>query len=155
MYCHGPPSSKRLDFYCAKQHDFLSACMVCIVMYSHGPPSSKRLDFHCAKLSMIFCQHAWCVLLCTAMDHLHSKDWTLTVSDSLWLSTWRTWCALLPCTTFQTLDFNCVECIATISYLVDALSPVSHKGLHRAEHKLHSISKLLISQVIIPQVLFF
>ena len=38
--------------------------------------------------------------------------------------------------------------------LVGALSPVNHKDYIRAGHKLHSISRLFISQVI-PQVMFF
>ena len=40
--------------------------------------------------------------------------------------------------------------------MVGALSPVSHKKDYiRAGDKLHSISKSVISQVIIPQVMFF
>ena len=42
-----------------------------------------------------------------------------------------------------------------VSQLVGAFSPVNHKGLHYAEHKIHSISKLFISQVITPQVICF
>ena len=42
---------------------------------------------------------------------------------------------------------------------VGALSPVNHKELHQGlkqtSLKLHSISKLAISQVIIPLVMFF
>ena len=42
------------------------------------------------------------------------------------------------------------------SLLVGALSPVSHEGLHQGwTHKLHSISKWFISQVIIAKVMFF
>ena len=41
------------------------------------------------------------------------------------------------------------------SKLVGALSSINHEGYIRAEHKLHSISKSFISQVIIPQVMFF
>ena len=56
--------------------------MVCIVMYCHGPchgpHSLKKLDSNCAKLLMTFCQHAWCVLLCTVIDYLHFLDLTLT-----------------------------------------------------------------------------
>ena len=42
-----------------------------------------------------------------------------------------------------------------VSQLVGALSPVNHKSYIRAEHKLHSVSDLFISQVIIPQVMLF
>ena len=41
------------------------------------------------------------------------------------------------------------------SQLVGALSPATTKDYIRAEHKLHSVSKLFTSQVIIPQVKFF
>ena len=42
----------------------------------------------------------------------------------------------------------------TMSYLV-LWAQSTTKDYIRAEHKLHSISKLFISQVIIPQVMFF
>ena len=41
-----------------------------------------------------------------------------------------------------------------VSWLVGTLNPVNHKDYTQAEHKLHSISRPFISQVIIPQVLF-
>ena len=41
------------------------------------------------------------------------------------------------------------------SQLTGALSLVNHKDYIRAEHKLHFISESFISQVIIPQVMFF
>ena len=41
-----------------------------------------------------------------------------------------------------------------VSWLVGALSPVTTKHYIRAAQKLQSISKSLISQVIIPQVMF-
>ena len=42
-----------------------------------------------------------------------------------------------------------------VTYLVGTLSPVSQKDYIKVENKLHSISKLFISQVVIPQVMFF
>ena len=45
--------------------------------------------------------------------------------------------------------------ITIITYLVGALSLVNNKDYIRAEHKLHSMSKLFVSQVIIHKACFF
>ena len=50
-------------------------------------------------------------------------------------------------------EFTILHHTWLVCQLVGALSPVDHKGSHQG-YKLHSISKLFISQVMIPQVMF-
>ena len=49
--------------------------------------------------------------------------------------------------TFRCSHRQKISLSLSVCWLVGGLSPASHKGLHQAEHKLHSISKSFISQV--------
>ena len=100
-------------------------------MYCHGLPAFQRPDFDSVKLIMtlsvkityMMCIAVYMMCICVCQYHVLPRATFIKKNGLLLCQT--------PWTTFQTLDFNCAECITTISYLVGALSPVNHTGLHQ------------------------